>query len=248
VALRSADPKGPGVLPALREALKDEQLPVRVEAAGTLARFTPEDPELPAILIEGLAVEKESWGTRYPAARHLSRLGPRAKDAIPALITLAKRGKLSLSYIDENSYVVLALGKIGPDARDAVPVLIAKLPEDRSHPNWPNSHGYITEHDNPVAVSLARIGPAAIPELVRTLKEGKDDHQRVGAVIALGYLGPAGKDALPELEAALKKANSDQNDWGEDWWHLGVSALKKAIANIRNPKAHPPDDPWQDPE
>jgi len=43
----------------------------------------------------------------------------------------------------------------------------------------------------------------------------------------------------------LKRARDPkENDWSEDGWHLGVSALEKAIANIRNPKAHPPADPW----
>jgi WD40 repeat protein/HEAT repeat protein len=248
-ALRSVDSKAPGAMAALRGALDDKSMLVRVEAAGALARLTPDAPELPGVLIVGLEVEKERSATRFSAARHLCRLGPRSKEAVPALIALARQGTLSQGVIDETAYVVQALGKIGPAAKDAVPVLIEKLPSDRSHSNWPNDHGYIAEHDNPVAVALARIGPAAIPELVRTLKESKDDHQRVGAVIAVGYLGPAGKEALAELEAALKKAEgADTNDWGEDWRRLGVSALKKATANIRNPNAQPPADPWQEQE
>jgi HEAT repeat protein len=243
-ALRFADPEDRASLDALRAALKDRALRVRVEAAGALARLTPAAPELPAVLIAGLEMDRERSATRYPAAKYLCRLGPRAKDAVPALIKLVKGGRLSPGYVDEIGQAVQALGKIGPGAKDAIPVLIDKLPSDRSHPNWPNNHGYITEHDNPVAVALARIGPAAIPDLVRALKEDKDSHRRVGAVIALGYLGPAGKDALPELEAALKKARGKDNDWDEDWWHLAESALEKAIANIRNPKAVPPDDPW----
>jgi WD40 repeat protein/HEAT repeat protein len=246
-ALRTIDPKTTGVVPALRSALNDKHPLVRISAAGTLIRHTPDAPDLVAILIAGLEPDKEQSPTRYLAARYLFRLGVRATDAVPALIAIVKRGRPNLGSVDETAYAIQALGKIGPAAKDAISVLIEKLPVDRSHPNWPNEHGYISEFDNPVAVALARIGAATIPELVRTLKEGKDDHQRIGAVIALGYLGPAGKEALPELEAALKKARDPKlNDWGEDGWHLGVSALEKAIANIRNPKAQPPADPWQD--
>jgi WD40 repeat protein/HEAT repeat protein len=245
-ALRSVD-KASGAIAVLRGALDDKSMLVRVEAAGALARLTPDAPELPGVLIAGLEVEKERSATRYAAAHYLWRLGPRSEAAAPALIALARRARVGLGYIDETSYAIQALGKIGPAAKDAVPVLIEKLPSDRSHPNWPNDHDYIAENDNPVAVALARIGPAAIPELLHTLKESKDDHQRIGAVIALGYLGPAGKDALPHLEAAMKRAmDPHANDWGEDWHHLAVSALEKAIANIRNLKAQPPADPWPD--
>jgi WD40 repeat protein/HEAT repeat protein len=244
-ALRSADLKDSAVLAALRVALGDKQPLVRVEVAGTVARIVPDDPELPGILIAELEPARDRSETRYSAVRHLLRLGPRAQDAVPGLIELVKKGQLGRGYRDETAYAVQILGKIGPAAKEAIPVLIDKLPTDESHPNWPNEHGYITEHGNPVAVALSRIGPAIIPDLLRTLKEGKDDHQRIGAVIALGYLGPSGKEALPELEAALKKANdSKKNDWSKDLWHLGVSALKKAIANIRNPDAKPPADPW----
>jgi len=85
------------------------------------------------------------------------------------------------------------MGRIGPGAKEAIPVLIDKLAEDEG-----NDH-------HPVATALARIGPDALPELRRVFRESKHAAQRVAAIHALGYLGAAARQAVPDLEAALKE-------------------------------------------
>jgi hypothetical protein len=81
----------------------------------------------------------------------LSRLGPEARDAVPALGEAVRNGE---PLVRQNA--ALALGAIGPDARDAVPALTAALHD----PEWAVRRQ--------AALSLGKIGPdarAAVPEL-----------------------------------------------------------------------------------
>ncbi|MCI0465290.1 MAG: HEAT repeat domain-containing protein [Gemmataceae bacterium] len=56
---------------------------------------------------------------------------------------------------------------------------------------------------NMAAVSLARIGPAALPALIKGLQDGRQP-VRQRAAWALSKFGPEGKQAVPELLVALK--------------------------------------------
>ncbi len=85
---------------------------------------------------------------RFNAAYAVGKIGPAAKEAVPALIAALK---------DEYRWVAAsALGKIGPAA---VPALIAALKDE----------------DGSVRVSaafaLGWIGPAAFPSLIAALKD-----------------------------------------------------------------------------
>jgi HEAT repeat protein len=73
----------------------------------------------------------------------LSRLGHKARSAVPTLIAALKKDSL----VRQNA--ALALGQIGPDARDAVPALSETL----SDSDWPVRRQ--------AALALGRIGPEA---------------------------------------------------------------------------------------
>ena len=195
---------------------------MRVEAAGTLCDLTPEAPEPLPVLIA--AVKDDSpQGGRWQAVEHLARLGLRAKEAGPALLELARKEKLRPRSSWDHKYLAEALVKMAPAVKEVIPMLIARLPEDEGV--------YWDRHFNPMAEALANIGPPAIPELLRTFKESKNERQRRGAAIALGYLGPAAKEALPDLEAALKPLQEREQLTDSERWLKRT--LEAALGGIR---------------
>jgi HEAT repeat protein len=121
---------------------------------------------------------------RARAAQALGELGPKAKDAVPALV----------SALDDDAPSVrvdatVALGRIGPDARAAVPHLVATMKWNRM-----------------AKEALIGIGDASAPAATKLLADADASVQAVGAEI-LAWVGPT-KDAGPTLEALLKDSKS----------------------------------------
>ena len=94
------------------------------------------------------------------AAYVLGEMGPKAKEAIPALVEALKRQPMPGESVADNA--ALALGKIGPDAREAVPALTQTL-ADRE---WT-----VRRH---AAIALGEIGPDAQPALAALDKLTRD--------------------------------------------------------------------------
>ncbi len=106
-------------MPALTEALQDEDMHLRDRVLMVLVSLGPE--AMPA-LIE--ALHNESARVRISAVVALDRMGPSAKEAIPALT------KLLLDPDGPQSPETL--GKMGPEAKEAIPALRKLLrQEDR---------------------------------------------------------------------------------------------------------------------
>ncbi|HJZ55559.1 MAG TPA: HEAT repeat domain-containing protein, partial [Gemmataceae bacterium] len=94
---------------------------------------------------------------RKDAAWAIARIGPAARDAVPALIETLK---------DEDAHVrwsaAVALAQITPAAKDAVPVLIESLKDKEFAIRYR------------AVVGLGKIGPdakAAVPALIEALKD-----------------------------------------------------------------------------
>ena len=103
------------VVPALRKSLEDPDALVRVWSVLALFRVAPEaDPEIK--VIADVLEKKGNADTRIQAAVAIKLMGPRGKDAVPALITALKSPSVS-------RHAAYALGAIGPDAKDAVTAL-----------------------------------------------------------------------------------------------------------------------------
>jgi hypothetical protein len=135
-------------------------------------------------------VEKVKKGD-VRAAWTLGEMGPKAKDAIPALIEALNKAPMPGESLPDNA--ALALGKIGPDA---VPPLLEVLKDKKADKAWPHA-----------ATALKVIGPGAkdaVPVLVEVAKSSKDPLAPLLAVDAIGAIGPKAKEAVPALVELLR--------------------------------------------
>jgi HEAT repeats/PBS lyase HEAT-like repeat len=126
------------------------------------------------------------------AAYTLGEMGPKAKDAIPALVAALQKLPMPGDSLPDNA--ALALGKIGPDA---VPALIDMLKDMKAEKAWQHA-----------ATALKVMGPPAreaVPVLVDVAKGSKDPLAPLLAVDALGAIGPAAKGAVPMLVDLLRR-------------------------------------------
>ena len=113
-ALGQIGPKAKAAVPALAQALKDEDEWVRANAAEALGRIGPEAKAAVPALIQALKNE-DVLRVRWGAAEALGQIGPAAKQAVPALAQALKDIEDSYSpYFRESA--VEALEKINIEA------------------------------------------------------------------------------------------------------------------------------------
>jgi HEAT repeat protein len=180
---------GLSAVPALTEALKDEDVNVRAGVSYALGRIGPDAMSAVPQLINTLknwpkASKLENDYVRDTAANALVNIG---SAAVPKLIEALK-----MQNVDVRGGAAYALGRIGPRAKAAVPTLIEALKA---------SHEYVRSS---AADALGRIGPAAKPAvdaLIEALRDGAGE-VRSGAAYALGQLGD--KKAIPVLINSLQ--------------------------------------------
>jgi CubicO group peptidase (beta-lactamase class C family) len=148
-------------------------------------------PDTAAVQLLVAALHSPDAAVREGAASSLGRLGPAAKEAIPALVA---------TFTDEDLYLrgaaAVALGRIGSDA---VPALVQALGDGNENVRWS------------AAVALGRLGPQARdagPALVRALSDA-NENVRFCAATALGGISPAVQDAVPALTEALHDRDED---------------------------------------
>jgi HEAT repeat protein len=180
-ALGAIGPPARGAVPLLHDALKDADANYRWTAAIALTRIDSKSAKaaLP-LLIEKL--KSSDARARWDAMMFISPMGLDAKDAAAAVLKMVKDG-------DGVAATVLATIS-GPDASEAIPLLVQVLADD-----WDTSD------------SLALIGPAAVPELLKALQ--KKDGKRTLVVKALGLIAPKAKEAIPPLLDAVKDQDKD---------------------------------------
>jgi HEAT repeat protein len=242
----------------LAEALKDDNEHVRAVAAQGLLDLNPPRDVIAPILV-GMMAEKnpvlrahvadalaslgeaavprlikalEKDDTQGLAVEVARRLGPKAKDAVPALILELKdpsadyrrEVEFALAAIGPDAKAAVpaliehlgteepqvryiacyALGKIGPAARDAVPALQKNLAGDDKFLKAASVWAllHIQPEDKPLKV-------AAVPILIAGLKDAQTDLAKEEAAIALGSLNvPEAKAAIPELEKLTSESES----------------------------------------
>ncbi|MHC4399851.1 MAG: HEAT repeat domain-containing protein [Planctomycetota bacterium] len=163
---------------ALIRCLEDDDPAVRVRAAFALWTIDGQLDRAMPVLIDGLKGEA-GWA----AADLIARLGPAAKDAVPALVEIARAG---------DSRAIHALVRIGPEAEETVPAILQALVMYAAVGGVPGE-----TYD-----ALWRIGKPALPALVQTLQHPKERVRQVAAEI-LGNMRSQADAAIPALIEAL---------------------------------------------
>jgi len=216
--------KAKAARPQLEKALKDEDVIVRLKAAGVLGAIGPNAEVYIKPLITALTgpVSTDEWVAAFDA---LCAIGP---DSIPALKEISAGGAIDLRkkairclaciarHKSKEAYLELAkllsdpnreiriqavrdMGMIEPGAKEAVPALIKVLRDsDLEMLQWATR-------------CLWQIGvgvESAIPELLKGI-ESPDRELRRLSVTVLGKIGPAAKSAVPKLISFLRDPGSD---------------------------------------
>jgi HEAT repeat protein len=197
---------GPGVVRALRENLKSDQVNLRIDAARSLGVIGPAAKAAVPELIS--ALRDSDVEVRMAAVFTLGEIGPAAADAVEPLMRVVNdyerdRGTATMA-ID-------ALGRIGPAARRVIPDFIAMLRAPRHYP-WTN-----------VAMALCRIGPegraeasSTVPALIEMLATDKWAPNRRFAAEVLSAIGPAARQAIPALKAATDDSDPQVRHAAQD--------------------------------
>ncbi len=195
-------------VPSLVEALRDEEQRVRLAAIDALGKIGPAAesaiPVLRRIVLDNAAgawtaidalgrigtpaaptptelLSHKDADVRRFAAQEFARIGPDAKAAVPVLAKLLKDDD-----VDVRLEAAVALYAIDGRIDESTPVLVEGL---KVSPRY-------------VSGAVIRIGPpakAVLPALIKLVRETDDEQVRVRAVMALGYIGPEAKDAVPLL-------------------------------------------------
>jgi len=171
------DAPAKAAVPALIEALRDNDSQVREEAAHALGSIGQAAKSAVPALIETL--EDEEYGVSRAAMHGLGGIGPAG---LPTLIEIVKNGDRKACH-----EAATVLGGIGAVAEPAVPALIERL-------SAINLRGYTTGVRN----GLVEIGPAAIPALLVALN-ASNVHSRREAAKVLGKIGADPKTVIPAL-------------------------------------------------
>ncbi len=187
-AFRTVQPDPKTTVPALRDALKEATPQQRNSIADAMVSVDPTDKTVLPTLLEML--EDKVWSG--VAANHLGRMGPHAKDAVPALVkviqTAGHPGRLPALF---------ALQRIGPEAKAAVPDLLELVRTEKD----------VNVRFNVVLV-LKAVG-ADSKETVAAMGgilegKGSDLVSPLPALDVLAGCGKEAKDAAPTLADMLK--------------------------------------------
>ena len=225
-ALQAIGPKG---FPVLIETLNDQNTPGDNSAViKAIGSFGPAAKEAVPTLIQ--IVEGGNVHLQQHAIKALGQIGVPAPAVFPSLKKMLESTNefspifneltIALSILvtpealvplleDQQRIVRIAaasaLGKMGVKAQVAVPALTARL-KDREQP-----YRY--------AEALGGIGLPALPAIVQIIEDPSSPRmQRIYAVMVVGEIGPAAKDAVPLLNESLSDA---------ELVHMAVEALGK---------------------
>jgi HEAT repeat protein len=212
------------VIPALLEALKDEDDFVRRSAAAALGRLgeiaAQRADVIPALL--GALRDEDPW-VRASAAEALGRLGEAATQhpgVIPALLEALK---------DEDDFLrwsaAAALGRLGEIAAqhpEVIPALLEALRDEHDFVRWN------------AAEALGRLGDAAAqrPGVIPALLEALRDESVFVRVPAAGALCKLGETAAqcPEVIPALLELLRDEDDFVREWAADALGTLGETAA------------------
>ena len=144
-------------------------------------------------LVERLNDKDEPERDRVAAAEALADLGPRARDAVPALVGILAQKHPPILLERAVGKTLRAIG------RDAVPELVALLKAGK----------VATRLGATKALEIiGRAAKAAVEPLIKALETDDDYGVRIGAARALGAIGPGAAGALPALRKAASRRHA----------------------------------------
>ena len=229
---------------AAARGLQELELPSDKLVDAFSALLADKDPEVRGNVVDALstlgvkalpklikALENDDMQSLAVAVIH--RLGPKAKDAVPALI-------LELSDPDPayRQEVEYALAAIGPESKAATPELLKHMTDAKEDPKVRYTACYVLGKIGPGAAAavpalqenlksddkflkvasvwaLLHIQPEdrplqalAVPLLAKALEESEKELVKVEVATALGVIGPTAQAAIPALEKAAKDDDS----------------------------------------
>ena len=191
-AVAEMDLTDPSLLPVLIEVRVGSSSSIVSKA---LVKLDPTMETVVPALIKILSSDPQP-DRRINAMWALRDVGPGAKAALPAVMTVATQDKVN--YV--RSSAVRILGMIDSSGEQCVPALIQALADED------------TNVRTCAAGAFGGMGPAAkpaIPALIGVLTD-KDFEARRRAAIALGELGPAAQAAVPVLIKVKEDSRSGQ--------------------------------------
>lgn len=137
------------------------------------------------------ALQNQDPGVRNGAAIALGKIGKDANEAVPAL-----KKALDDKDFQVRSSAMQALGVI--DRQAVVPFLIEELSSEKAWERYSATHALRT---------FGKEAVAAVPALIKTIKEDKDSWVRTSATTALGSIGKDAHTAIPTLIDSLQDSD-----------------------------------------
>ena len=202
LALCENDPDGLRVVVA---ELTVEDLARREVAAERVRDARLSHPRIVAVLATALGDREKK--VRLAAAEALGKIGPRARSAVPSLITFLQRGEdawgelqpfCAIALPESHNLALLALAEIGAEARPAVPI-IARMLQGAA------------EKDRVALLScLGQLGSVSREAVAEVRKYLRDESPtvRLYAAVALLCIEPDEKKACDMVMEAIKSSNN----------------------------------------
>ena len=194
---------GAAAVPALIEALKDDDADVRSSAADVLGNIGAEAKAAVPALIE--ALKDDDADVRSSTAYALGNIGAEAKAAVPALVEA-----LEDDDADVRSGAAYALGNIGAEAKAAVPALVEALKDDDADVRSSTAYAL-----GKIGYALDKIGAdtkAVASALIEALKDDDADVRSsaadVLAALSLSLLATNQHLSDSDLEQTIKNLSA----------------------------------------
>jgi HEAT repeat protein len=212
---------GPEAVPVLCEIAEGPDENLRSEALLSLSLIGPDAKAATPVLVA--ALKKEENASRFlMASDAYAKVDP---DAAVDLLSTIVRDKQNASRC---SWALTALLKLTPDCRGALPVLNDLLNNAEEDPR-PRVQAML------ILWRLKQPGEPMIPALCTIVKDDKNP-AGVQALDVLGEMGPAAKQALPDLVQLLDNPNLPMI--GREWGPAHRAAVIRTIGRM-GPEAGP---------
>jgi HEAT repeat protein len=223
-ALAALQNYGAASVPAVAQALPKTSGPTRTLLINFLQTLGPL-AKVAVPVVRSLLQESDSQ-TRLAALRVLYQVDEHDRDLVPSLLTLGQSPDLNTRF-----GVMQLASELNPKPRELEPLFRALLKDTN------------VALQCQAAAALYETEPKSIEQVMPVLLDAlKDRNRRDWAMNAVGRIGPAAKDALPQLINSLKNDPNDGIGYNLTLAHalasLGPSAVGPLFDLLDEPNAY----------